>query len=369
MATLFTRIIDGEIPGTFVWEDDRCVAFLSINPLTPGHTLVVPRDEVDHWIDLPDDLAQHLMSVARTIGRAQQQAFVSERVAVIIAGYEIPHTHLHVFPTTNMGQLDFANAAASISREELDDARPGSGPLCRRECDAEVASRPMGEMVEFASNGNTASGYLVTPARGGPGVLVIQEWWGLDSSLKEVADRLGAGGLRRAGSRPVPRRAGRARRDGQGGPADAEHAAGPRRRDMSGAVDFLAGHEAVHGDGIGVVGFCMGGMLSWSSPPTARTGPGGRRVLRLPAGRHGARLVDLRGQGEGPHGRERRLLPARAGQGARGEAQAMGKDVTFTVHPGTGHAFMAPHNALGTRDEAKAEEIWPQVIAFLHEAL
>ena len=82
----------------------------------------MPRDEVDHWIDLPDDLAQHLMSVARTIGRAQQQAFVSERVAVIIAGYEIPHTHLHVFPTTNMGQLDFANAAASISREELDDA-------------------------------------------------------------------------------------------------------------------------------------------------------------------------------------------------------------------------------------------------------
>jgi histidine triad (HIT) family protein len=95
---------------------------LSINPLTPGHTLVVPRDEVDHWIDLPDDLARHLMSVARTIGRAQQQAFVSERVAVIIAGYEIPHTHLHVFPTTTMGQLNFANAAASISREELDDA-------------------------------------------------------------------------------------------------------------------------------------------------------------------------------------------------------------------------------------------------------
>ena len=122
MPSLFSRIIDGEIPGTFVWEDDRCVAFLSINPLTPGHTLVVPRDEVDHWINLPDDLARHLMSVARTIGRAQQQAFVSERVAVIIAGYEIPHTHLHVFPTTNMGQLNFANAAASISREELEDA-------------------------------------------------------------------------------------------------------------------------------------------------------------------------------------------------------------------------------------------------------
>ena len=135
MATLFTRIIDGEIPGTFVWKDERCVAFLSINPLAPGHTLVVPRAEVDHWIDLPDDLARHLMSVARTIGRAQQQAFVSERVAVIIAGYEIPHTHLHVFPTTHMGQLNFANAAASISQAALQDAAarivaalPAAGP-------------------------------------------------------------------------------------------------------------------------------------------------------------------------------------------------------------------------------------------------
>ena len=186
-------------------------------PAHPGHTLVVPRDEVDHWIDLPDDLARHLMSVARTIGRAQQQAFVSERVAVIIAGYEIPHTHLHVFPTTNMGQLNFANAAASISREELDDAAARiraalpEGGRC-----AAVGSRPMGEMVEFASNGDTASGYLVTPAAGGPGVLVIQEWWGLDSGDQGDGRPARRGRLRRAGARPVPRRAGRARRDGQG---------------------------------------------------------------------------------------------------------------------------------------------------------
>jgi histidine triad (HIT) family protein len=122
MATLFTRIIDGEIPGTFVWQDEHCVAFLSINPLTPGHALVVPRDEVDHWIDLPDDLARHLMSVARTVGRAQQRAFDCDRVALIIAGYEIRHTHLHVFPTMDMSQLSFANAAASVTGAELDDA-------------------------------------------------------------------------------------------------------------------------------------------------------------------------------------------------------------------------------------------------------
>src|SRR5262245_55600259 len=122
MPTLFTRIIDGEIPGTFVWQDDQCVAFLSINPITKGHALVVPRAEVDHWIDAPDELCRHLMSVTRTIGRAQQRAFDCERVAVIIAGYEVPHTHVHVFPTTAMAQISFANAALSVSQDELDDA-------------------------------------------------------------------------------------------------------------------------------------------------------------------------------------------------------------------------------------------------------
>jgi histidine triad (HIT) family protein len=122
MPTLFTRIIDGEIPGTFVWQDDRCVAFLSINPLSRGHALVVPRDEIDHWIDLPTDLAQHLVLVAQTIGQAQQNAFTCDRIGMIIAGYEIPHTHLHVFPTTSLGQFNFANAARSVSPEELEDA-------------------------------------------------------------------------------------------------------------------------------------------------------------------------------------------------------------------------------------------------------
>jgi histidine triad (HIT) family protein len=122
MPTLFTRIIDGEIPATFVWQDERCVAFLSINPLAPGHTLVVPREEVDHWIDLPTDLGHHLFDVAQSVGEAQRAAFDCERVGVIIAGYEIPHTHLHVFPSTSMGQFNFAHAAPSVTQEELDDA-------------------------------------------------------------------------------------------------------------------------------------------------------------------------------------------------------------------------------------------------------
>lgn len=122
MPTIFTRIIAGEIPGTFVHRDDRCVVFMSINPLAHGHALVVPIDEVDHWIDLPADLVAHLFGVAHRIGRAQQAAFGCGKVGLIIAGYEVPHTHIHVIPTTDMRQLDFANAKASVTRDELEAA-------------------------------------------------------------------------------------------------------------------------------------------------------------------------------------------------------------------------------------------------------
>jgi len=119
MATIFTRIIEGEIPGTFVWRDERCVAFLSINPMAFGHTLVVPVEEIDHWIDASPELSAHLFEVTRKIARAQQAAFSPARVGVIIAGYEVPHAHIHVIPTNDMSQLSFANAAASVAADEL----------------------------------------------------------------------------------------------------------------------------------------------------------------------------------------------------------------------------------------------------------
>jgi diadenosine tetraphosphate (Ap4A) HIT family hydrolase len=118
MTTVFTRIINGDIPGTFVYRDDRCVVFLSVNPLAPGHALVVPIAEVDHWVDLPSEIAAHLFAVAQRIGKAQQVAFQCERVGLIIAGYEVPHTHVHVVPTTHIGQFDFATAAAHVDRDE-----------------------------------------------------------------------------------------------------------------------------------------------------------------------------------------------------------------------------------------------------------
>lgn len=122
MSTLFTRIIDGEIPGRFVWRDDRCVAFLTIAPLQPGHTLVVPIAEVDHWLDLDADLAAHVFAVAQTIGRAQVAAFAPERVGLIIAGLEVPHTHLHVIPIETEADLDFSHADGDPSPAAMDEA-------------------------------------------------------------------------------------------------------------------------------------------------------------------------------------------------------------------------------------------------------
>jgi histidine triad (HIT) family protein len=122
MASLFTRIIDGEIPGRFVWREERCVAFLTVAPLQPGHCLVVPVEEVDHWLDLAPDLARHLFGVAQIIGRAQQAAFAPRRVGLIIAGLEVPHTHLHVVPMRNETDLVFANADPEPAAQVLDDA-------------------------------------------------------------------------------------------------------------------------------------------------------------------------------------------------------------------------------------------------------
>ena len=122
MATLFTRIINGELPARFVWQDGQCVAFLSIAPLRPGHTLVVPRLEVDHWLDADPELISHLTTTAQIIGRAQMAAFRPARIGMIIAGLEVPHLHLHVVPIRGMQDLDFANADTRPEAATMDEA-------------------------------------------------------------------------------------------------------------------------------------------------------------------------------------------------------------------------------------------------------
>ena len=118
--TLFSRIIQGQIPGTFVYRDDFCVAFMTINPITTGHLLLVPIDEVDEWTDLPSELSSHLFKVAAQISEAQKIAFKCARIALIIAGYEIPHCHLHLIPSNSMADLNFENAITSSNRDDLE---------------------------------------------------------------------------------------------------------------------------------------------------------------------------------------------------------------------------------------------------------
>ena len=120
MATLFTKIINGEIPGTFVHQDDKCVAFLDVAPMTEGHVMVVPRGEISHWIDADAELLAHLTAVAKRIGEAQKRAFDCERIGLLVVGYEVPHLHIHVLPTNSMDDFDISDRAPMQTPEQLE---------------------------------------------------------------------------------------------------------------------------------------------------------------------------------------------------------------------------------------------------------
>lgn len=110
MASIFMRIINGEIPCHKVHEDDRFLAFLDIRPIHAGHTLVIPKLEIDYLFDLPDDLLGDLMKFAKPVAQAIRKVVPCVRVGVIVAGIEVPHAHVHLVPFETMGQLTFANA-------------------------------------------------------------------------------------------------------------------------------------------------------------------------------------------------------------------------------------------------------------------
>lgn len=120
MATVFTKIINGEIPGRFVWSDDQVVGFLSINPLGPGHVLVVPREEVDQWLDAPDGLFEHAMGVAKAIGSVIRDVWSPPRVALMIAGFEVPHLHVHVHPAWGLEAFDFTRAESDPDQDGME---------------------------------------------------------------------------------------------------------------------------------------------------------------------------------------------------------------------------------------------------------
>lgn len=119
MTTLFSRIIAGELPGHFVHREDAAVVFMTINPIATGHALVVPTAEVDQWTDLDAATRARLFDIAHAVGEAQKKAFRCERIGLIIAGFEVPHCHIHVIPANGMGDVSFANAAEHADPEAL----------------------------------------------------------------------------------------------------------------------------------------------------------------------------------------------------------------------------------------------------------
>jgi histidine triad (HIT) family protein len=122
MSTVFTKIIEGQIPGRFLWQDDVVVAFLTHAPISPGHALIVPRTPFVQYVDAPDYVLAHLSRVTKAIGRAQLSVWPAPRAAVLVAGFEVPHLHIHVLPAWDESHLTFANARTDVRPEDLDAA-------------------------------------------------------------------------------------------------------------------------------------------------------------------------------------------------------------------------------------------------------
>ena len=119
MATIFTRIIQGEIPCYKIAEDDRFFAFLDINPLSKGHTLVVPKQETDYIFNLGDETIGQMMVFAKKVAQKIEKAMPCKRIAVAVIGLEVPHAHIHLVPITQEGDLDFKKEHLKLTQEEF----------------------------------------------------------------------------------------------------------------------------------------------------------------------------------------------------------------------------------------------------------
>lgn len=228
----------------------------------------------------------------------------------------------------------------------------------------------MGDMVEFTSNGDTARGYLAVPASGsGPGVIAVQEWWGLNPQMKGVADRLADEGF--VALAPDLYRGELAEHDemDKAGHLMSTLPMDRAARDMTGAVDFLTGNAAVTGDAIGAIGFCMGGglvlTLGCLRPDKVKAvvpyygvvgfdDPGAPDWSKLEA------------SVQGHYGENDDFFPAAKASALEAGLRWLGKDATVHVYAGCGHAFANEVNALGTYDESAAATAWARAIEFLH---
>lgn len=121
MGSIFSRIVAREIPAHIVAEDDEFLAFLDINPLTEGHTLVIPKKEVDYFFDLDEDLLSKIMIFAKKVATGIKSAIPCERIGVTVIGLEVPHAHVHLIPINSMSDMSFENMKLSPSKEDLAD--------------------------------------------------------------------------------------------------------------------------------------------------------------------------------------------------------------------------------------------------------
>lgn len=121
MPSIFTKIVSGEIPAHKVHEDDRFLAFLDINPLREGHTLVIPKVEIDYFFDLPDVLLRDIMVFAREVARKIEAVIPCERIGITVIGLEVPHTHVHLIPIDSVTDMNFAKPKLSLSQSEMAD--------------------------------------------------------------------------------------------------------------------------------------------------------------------------------------------------------------------------------------------------------
>ena len=119
MASIFTKIIKEELPAYRIKEDDKALAFLDINPLHRGHTLVVPKQEVDYLFDLEDHLYQHLWSFSKQVALAVDRAMPCERVGVAVLGLEVPHAHIHLIPINGVQDIDFSRPKLDLEEKEF----------------------------------------------------------------------------------------------------------------------------------------------------------------------------------------------------------------------------------------------------------
>lgn len=119
MASIFTKIINGEIPSYKIAEDEKCYAFLDISPLAEGHTLVVPKQEVDYIFDLDDELLSHLHLFAKKVAKAMKEVIECEKIGMAVIGLDVRHTHIHLVPLKEVGDLNFAKSKLELPKERM----------------------------------------------------------------------------------------------------------------------------------------------------------------------------------------------------------------------------------------------------------